>query len=70
MNKNIWMDFARVNGMSPSEFFSELTVATMAAMAVKLDESELDAIKVTHGKYTLILVDNEKADNNINKGKL
>lgn len=60
MDKNIWKDFAELNGMSESEFFSEVTMTTIAVMSMKLDEGDSNAIKVTQGKYTLMLVDNEK----------
>ena len=57
---NIWKDFAALNGMSPDEFFSEITLATMSVMSMKLDKSDLEAIKVTRGQYTLVLIDNDK----------
>ena len=60
MNKNIWRDFAKLNGMSESEFFSEITTTAMAVLSMKLDKSDSDAMKITQGKYTLMIIDNEK----------
>ena len=60
MDKNIWKDFAALNGMSPKEFFNEITLATMSVMSMKLDESDSNAIKITQGQYTLMLIDNDK----------
>lgn len=62
MNKNIWKDFAQLNGMQPEEFFSEITMAAIAVMSLKLDDAESNGIKVTQGNYTLMLVDNDKAN--------
>ena len=59
-DKNIWKQFAALNGMTTDEFFSELTLATISAMSLKLDEQDVNAIKVTQGQYTLMLVDNDK----------
>ena len=60
MNNNIWKDFAKLNGMSPEEFLSEITLATIAAMSMKLDAQDSNAIKITQGQYTLMLIDNDK----------
>ena len=60
INRNIWKEFAALNGMSPEEFFSEITVAAMSAMSMKLDESNTNCIKITKGNYTLMLIDNDK----------
>lgn len=60
MKENIWKDFARLNGMTPEEFFNEITLATMSVMSMKLDEQDTNAIKVIRGQYTLVLIDNDK----------
>tara|TARA_R110001583_G_scaffold109400_2_gene258137 strand:- start:14253 stop:14441 length:189 start_codon:yes stop_codon:yes gene_type:complete len=60
MNKNIWRDFAKLNDMSESEFFSEITITAMAVMSMELDKSDSGAIKITQGKYTLMLIDDDK----------
>ena len=60
MSANIWQDFAKLNGMNPDEFFDELIVTTMAAASMKIDEQKTNAIKLTKGDYTLIVVDNTK----------
>lgn len=60
MSDNIWKDFAKLNGMSQDEFFDELIVATMAAVSMKIDEQNTNAMKITKGDYTLIVVDNTK----------
>ena len=60
MSNNIWKDFAALNGMSPEEFLSEITLATIAAMSMKLDTQDSNAIKITQGQYTLMLIDNDK----------
>ena len=57
---SIWRDFAKLNNMSQEEFFSEVTLSAMAVMSMKLDESDSDALKITKGQYTLILIDNDK----------
>ena len=58
--ENIWKDFAKLNGMSPEEFTSEMTLATIAMLSMKLDESDENALKITRGQYTLMLIDNDK----------
>ena len=58
--KNIWKDFAKLNGMTPEEFLSEITLATIVVMSMKLDEQDSNAIKITQGQYTLMLIDNNK----------
>ena len=62
MTNNIWKDFAKLNGMEPEEFFNEITMAAMTVMSLKLDDAESNGIKITQGKYTLMLIDNEKAN--------
>ena len=57
---NIWRDFAKLNNMSQEEFFSEVTLSAMAVMSMKLDDSDSDALKITNGQYTLMLIDNDK----------
>jgi hypothetical protein len=56
---DIWRDFAKLNNMSKDEFFSEVTLSAMAIMSMKLDASDSNALKITQGKYTLMLIDNE-----------
>ena len=60
MSNNIWKDFAELNGMSEDEFFAEVTLSTIAAMSMKLDKSDSEALKITRGQYTLVLIDNDK----------
>ena len=62
MSNNIWRDFAKLNNMTQEEFFSEMVYTTMAMMSLKLDkaDSDKDAVQITKGRYTLVLVDNEK----------
>ena len=60
---NIWEDFAKLNGMTPTEFFNEITTVAMAVMQMKLEDDKTNntnAIKVVHGDLTLMLVDNSK----------
>ena len=60
---NIWQDFAKLNGMTPLEFSNEIITAAMAVMSMRLDEdktNDTNAMKVTHGGLTLMLVDNSK----------
>lgn len=64
MKNNIWKDFAELNNMTEAEFFNEVTLSTMAAMSMKLDKSDSEALKITRGQYTLILIDNEKVKEN------
>ena len=53
MKKNIWREFAALNGLSNDEFFDELVTATMAAMSMKLDNQDKDALIITKGEYQL-----------------
>jgi hypothetical protein len=62
MSDNIWRDFAQLNDMTEEDFSSEVITSAMAMMSLKLDKSDLPAIKVTKGQYTLMLVDNEKQE--------
>lgn len=60
MTENIWKDFAKLNGMSQEEFSSEIILAAMSVMSLKLDKSDTNCIKITQGEYTLMLIDNDK----------
>lgn len=61
MNKNIWKDFAQLNGMSQEEFSNEIILAAMSVMSIKLDKEELSkTMQITKGQYTLRLIDNDK----------
>lgn len=60
MSDNIWKDFAKLNGMSEGEFFNEIILVAMAVMSMKLDDEESNAIKITKGNHTLMLIDNDK----------
>ncbi len=60
MSENIWKDFAKLNGMSQEEFSSEIILAAMSVMSLKLDKSDTNCIKITQGEYTLMLIDNDK----------
>lgn len=58
--ENIWRDFAKLNGMSQEEFSSEIILAAMSVMSLKLDKSDTNCIKITQGNYTLMLLDKDK----------
>jgi len=60
MTENIWKDFAKLNGMSQEEFSSEIILAAMSVMSLKLDKSDTNCIKITQGEYTLMLIDGDK----------
>lgn len=59
-DKNIWAEFAKLNGMSPEEFLSEMMTATIAAMSMELDKSDTNTMKTTQGQYVLVLIDTDK----------
>lgn len=57
---NTWRKFAEINGMSQEDFFNEVITTTMAIMSMRLEEQDSNAIKITKGNYTLMLIDNDK----------
>ena len=59
-DKNIWRDFAEINGMLQDDFFDEVTRTTIALLANTLDKTDNKAIKITVGEYTLMLINNER----------
>ena len=59
-DKNIWRDFAEMNGMSQDDFFDEVTRTAIALMSNTLDKTDNNAIKITIDKYTLMLINNER----------
>jgi len=59
-DKNIWRDFAEINGMSQDDFFDEVIRTTIALISNTLDKTDNKAIKITVGEYTLMLINNER----------
>lgn len=43
---NIWQEFAIKNGMSPDEFEKEIITTAQAVLAMLLNKSEEDALKI------------------------
>ena len=59
-DKNIWRDFAEINGMSQDDFFDEVVRTAIALISNTLDKTDNKAIKITVGEYTLMLINNER----------
>jgi hypothetical protein len=50
-DKNIWKHFADLNGMTQEEFSAEIITVAQACLAMKLNEADEEAIKITSGQY-------------------
>ena len=53
MTKNIWREFAELNGMTQEQFRDEIIVSAMAIMSMMADKDKSKKISVTKGVFTL-----------------
>lgn len=50
-DKNIWKQFADLNGMTQEDFEAEIITTAQAFLANKLDEAGEQALKITSGQH-------------------
>jgi len=53
MSKNIWREFAELNGMTQEQFRDEIIVSAMAIMSMMAEKDKSKEISVTKGIFTL-----------------
>ena len=46
MTKNIWQDFAALNGMSPDEFANEILMVAQAILPMQLNEHGAQSMRL------------------------
>ena len=46
MSKNIWRDFAELNGMSPDEFTNEILLVAQAVLPMQLEQHGAQSMRL------------------------